>query len=413
MEQFAEFEDFYKIKSFLSQTRDSEHKLVVTGEKGIGKTSLLHWIESQDGNRLIVFVLVKEIQENKDFIIELTEEILRKIPNRFMKNFRKEDKEKIAEIRKRLGYEKTKKLEEIEDAFSEKEIKGNSSGNIPLLGRIFELSGGYKKGKSSGSRIIPKTYDENILQLFRDFTDIINIFTSNSGKKMLICIDEGHYLFKEKMEVHKELFVQNDCSFIFTGYPTMLQRINEHLGGGFYTHVRISFIEDQIRDILHKRVNFFSFQKENPPRFPFEDDAVEIILKLGKNNPKRVLQIANETLNHAAHKDAPRIDAEFISRFLADESIKLGRNLDYKERIIIKELVKYNGRIEKSLLKRNLASRREFADIENRTDLGTQKTSMFDIFFRNLVNKGIIEVEKEDQEDMVCLHYAIEFHGGA
>lgn len=244
MDRFVEFEDFHRIRLFLDQTMDTDCNLVVTGEKGIGKTSLLHWIEKEvENNRLAIFSRVRKKQSNKDFFVDLLEEIFRKTPTEPLKKIKEEDKRKIEEIVKRLFLEKCRESEETRKIVIDETLKGI----------LVAISGKYEKTVEEISRISPKSYEENISQLFRDFYDIIKILTSNFEKRILMCIDEGHYLFREGMEIDKDLFDQSNCSFVLAGYPTMLQRINKYFGSGFYVQTEILFSEIRIKELLQKR----------------------------------------------------------------------------------------------------------------------------------------------------------------
>jgi uncharacterized membrane protein len=338
------------------RTFDLGRRILIWGEIGVGKTSLLNmllyyaYLEKKCLPIRITLAesnierTVQEILYN--FCFELIEELKRKTISKPLNAVRKWilDKrfaDKLYDFMYRLAA----------TAFEEektKETKRKIGGDVKVgMGLI---SGGLDAGGEVSTTKSFKTYVENLpaIVIKNHLETISELVTALGYEGVVFAIDEADHIPDARkvinaLTVSREIFFTSEnYTFVLCGSPEMIKGdIRREITGIFDSDVQVKQLDDAvIRNIFSKRVEAASTEANVSLNDVFDEQAISTILINSNGKLKFAFKIAQNALDEAAYKGKTRVDVKDVESALSRMHASIEVSLEPSEQKVLDALNK-------------------------------------------------------------------------
>ena len=223
-----------------------------------------------------------------------------------------------------------------------------------LIGAINAETDEYKRNSFSkryGEFVRRKSADSD--DLFRKFTEIIDEL---QPKPVIVAIDETiflprminfSYLFNNYVFDHA-----HDVMFILCLSPDTYKKIVETaFSDRFPEVIRLpSFSDDELREVLKKRLSVVRTGAVSSPYFPFTKKAVETLLDHAGGVPRYLIEIANSSLGIGVESQTPSINEETVNKAAVRAErgylVSIWHSLNSFEKQTLIEITRMGGKVK-------------------------------------------------------------------
>ncbi len=308
--------------------------IAILGEDGIGKTSMINFIEAKMKLYNGLFfsrINLAEGTESRTMVKSLIGNLLNQLDlglgSKVLYHLKLGKKVSREEMLKRLkGIEITQNKQLKESLFN-----------------ILSYSQAVTEKKAS-----PEDFYE-ILEMLREVLELMG----RKPKAIIILIDEGQYVARshsvDLLQQMRLIFQKKPYMLVVGGSPDLFSRFGqvEPTFNNLFpeqNRLRLTPLEYQhVKELLEKRLGLV--RKKGSGIDPFETECIERLLHLSDGNPRYVIRIASESLQHG--RDQNSITTREIERASSLIVREMGRDrfdrLNEDEREIILTLARHGS----------------------------------------------------------------------